>query len=796
MKCQSAINKGNPDLVDEISTPNTNNGRDNSACDFCSKVIAIYKTPFEKEAVVKLGKVSDILASSCRHAPWIRSVKYAYGPVPQYEERDLEIIKWARQTSAFLGLSYYSQSRATPTWSTTNDAELVYRNQPGHPGRAQLLDPLWIDEDLIQGWHSRCMQEHGQECDREKIEGLETVHPTWLVDVIDGCLSPLVVGDGGYITLSYTWGQVESFRTKRENLRELQEPGILLSGPISEQIPATIRDAIGVVRHLGERYLWVDSLCIVQDDEEALSRDLRRMHLIYSSSILTIVAAGGQDANYGLRGIKNLSRPRSIKPVITELADGEHLLVVNDTFEPIDLDPDPHDYHERMWIFQEYLFARRRLVFGSGPLSWQCNSVTWHEHLRPHTAADSYDVANLRYTSQFIKPQVPMLSKLGNLITDFNQKTLTYPEDVLASFSGVQSALARVFPGGLVFGHPELYFDISLVWYTVRSSAKRRRPSTRNIRNTSHNRLPSWSWMGWQGFTVLPTDSELDSRVLETTGFTESITKWYTMDSPYSTHRREIDTQWAKLRIPRPSKPPEGWACTEYEPPPHKKKRDRYKFPSLPKCLPELSYSHVSDPDMRYWYPVPVSEGKEAPKPRDQTPYLYCETSRAFLYVTPEMLVDTYTILARTALGHHVAVIKDGRGNKIGGLNLHESDASAYFDNQSLGAHRIELVAIVKGWTTQLKWYRPIEEARKEQQRPVQLEMDDSDDPDYAPTLHSDSEDEQSEECEEKDVKQDCYHVLWIEWKAGVAYRKAAGFVLADAWEKYKEAEPVKLILG
>lgn len=49
---------------------------------------------------------------------------------------------------------------------------------------------------------------------------------------------------------------------------------------------------------------------------------------------------------------------------------------------------------------------------------------------------------------------------------------------------------------------------------------------------------------------------------------------------------------------------------------------------------------------------------------------------------------------------------------------------------------------------------------------------------------------------EEKKEEQDCYHVLWTEWEAGVAYQKAAGVVLADAWEKYQEAEPVKLILG
>lgn len=47
-----------------------------------------------------------------------------------------------------------------------------------------------------------------------------------------------------------------------------------------------------------------------------------------------------------------------------------------------------------------------------------------------------------------------------------------------------------------------------------------------------------------------------------------------------------------------------------------------------------------------------------------------------------------------------------------------------------------------------------------------------------------------------KENKDDCYFVLWIKWVNGVAYRQGSGRVLASAWEKYKEEDPVELVLG
>jgi hypothetical protein len=107
-----------------------------------------------------------------------------------------------------------------------------------------------------------------------------------------------------YIALSYTWGKVTPpFQTKTDNIRNL-----LVSGGLRKwmnDIPRTIRDAINLVVDLGERYLWVDSLCIIQDTDRSWALNSRVMDVVYGKAYLTICAADGNNSNAGLRGLHN-----------------------------------------------------------------------------------------------------------------------------------------------------------------------------------------------------------------------------------------------------------------------------------------------------------------------------------------------------------------------------------------------------------------------------------------------------------------------------------------------------------
>lgn len=98
-----------------------------------------------------------------------------------------------------------------------------------------------------------------------------------------------------------------------ENLEVLQEPGVLLNhSDFYLQIPRTIRDTMGLVAVLGKRYLWVDCLCICQDDKDSKHSQLQIMGDIYQIALFTVIAADSRYANHGLRGIEGVSQPRSL----------------------------------------------------------------------------------------------------------------------------------------------------------------------------------------------------------------------------------------------------------------------------------------------------------------------------------------------------------------------------------------------------------------------------------------------------------------------------------------------------
>jgi len=119
---------------------------------------------------------------------------------------------------------------------------------------------------------------------------------------MDGCVVEVRDPVPDYLTISYVWGAVCNFRLTRAN-----RPSLLLPGAIQQvwaNLPATIRDTITLCQNLGKRYLWVDSLCLLQNDKEDDARGVEVMDRIFGRALLTIVAACGHDANAGLPGVR------------------------------------------------------------------------------------------------------------------------------------------------------------------------------------------------------------------------------------------------------------------------------------------------------------------------------------------------------------------------------------------------------------------------------------------------------------------------------------------------------------
>ena len=188
----------------------------------------------------------------------------------------------------------------------------------GHPDSDfRLVVGHQIDPELAVRWMAICSERHDT-CNLRK-----TTLRAWsgndfalrCVDVQNSCLVNFPATSGPrYATLSYVWGDVPSFRLSRQMLPVLQERGSL---DRIDLIPRTIQDSIIWTRNIGIKYLWVDSLCLVQDDEKEMEQGIKAMDLIYSHSTLNIIAASGFDAGSGLPGVRFGSRlPAQIQETV------------------------------------------------------------------------------------------------------------------------------------------------------------------------------------------------------------------------------------------------------------------------------------------------------------------------------------------------------------------------------------------------------------------------------------------------------------------------------------------------
>jgi hypothetical protein len=177
-------------------------------------------------------------------------------------------------------------------------------------GHGRRIQTEQIDTELVSSWLRRCQHEHGNQCGPQgRPDQGSASHasklPLSLINVRRRCIIE-VGGPSDYVALSYVWGKVKTLRLLKENRVSLMKPFALDS--LRNMIPRTILDAMDLVGRLGFLYLWVDALCIAQDDENELALEIQRMDLIYENSLFTIIAADGVDADAGLPGVQPNSR--------------------------------------------------------------------------------------------------------------------------------------------------------------------------------------------------------------------------------------------------------------------------------------------------------------------------------------------------------------------------------------------------------------------------------------------------------------------------------------------------------
>lgn len=188
----------------------------------------------------------------------------------------------------------------------------------------------------------------------------------------------------------------------------------------------TIANAISVVGLLGERYLWVDALCIVQDDEITKHNQIESMASIYANASITIIASDGDDANYGLRGLMEISPPRSLSQDIFAIQKG--FTAIRNQLPTFPA----NSWSQRAWTFQEQLFSRRTLTFDRNSVRWDCACSSYQETRKtdgrpePDSLLRPYQKCNNAFSNPF-----PDFLAYKDFVVGYSGRDLSHQEDAV-----------------------------------------------------------------------------------------------------------------------------------------------------------------------------------------------------------------------------------------------------------------------------------------------------------------------------------------------------------------------------
>ncbi len=305
-----------------------------------------------------------------------------------------------------------------------------------------------------------------------------------------------------YAALSYVWAKTT--RPVASNSAVTAPPYFLPQDTLSR----TIKDAVFATKEVGLQYLWVDKYCVNQVDEAVRAHQINSMDLIYRGAELTLIAASGDDENYGLPGV---SRERDIPKsfttggfIITHIENDRGYAICTSRWAT------------RGWTFQEGLLSRRRLYFLPGLMCYVCCNMECCEYqggielCSTDEQVVQYSHSSLRVNSE-PWPQLNRMRADGRgvanplqeillIIQAYTNLNLTFDADSIRAFAGIQRIFETQYHIGSIQGLPiplagrvsleDLSTTISfqLSWVHYYPAEARRRVL-----------FPTWTWAGWGG---------------------------------------------------------------------------------------------------------------------------------------------------------------------------------------------------------------------------------------------------------------------------------------------------------
>ena len=368
--------------------------------------------------------------------------------------------------------------------------------------------------DTAKSWLKQCCADH-KNCSQLGNKFM----PSRCLDVSDiDAISLCITKDqqNSYAALSYCWGpkQYPNLIATKASFNDMLE-----NIPLS-CFPLTLRDGIAVTRGLGIRYLWIDALCIVQDDDDDKDKEIPQMRQIFSNAHCTIIAATAAHCHAGFLHVRDL--PPSVELCVPhpglDVKNGHIFLKEYDPDQWTLYDPLEDPVNHRAWTLEERLLSPRRLVYSHNHVRWLCESIEltnggdpedrkWPstsnrrnqmERLPPHLSTTSSIIEDTIY--QRHETWWSWLS----IVQEYNLRSLTKPKDKLRAIGGIAELYYLKTGDQYCAGLWRSYLAEELLWkvFDPRATFKSmvvelRDPVKLNPR--PKYRAPTWSWASVDG---------------------------------------------------------------------------------------------------------------------------------------------------------------------------------------------------------------------------------------------------------------------------------------------------------
>lgn len=283
-----------------------------------------------------------------------------------------------------------------------------------------------------------------------------------------------------YIALSHCWGPSVPLCTTTSNTNHH------LQGITYGQLPRTFQDCVTVARNLGIKYIWIDSLCIIQNNRSDWARHAGIMDKIYENAVFTVTAVSSPNSLTPFLGSDAPSERNKFQPHSIDISSftGNASTVMARIYEPHLLSGFLHGPLEsRAWAWQERHLSVRTIDFTEQEVHWKCAAMDTCE------CTGVKNMKNMR-TSEI--PASKTTRAWHEIVESYSKRQLTYWTDRLPALSGMASRFHANTESQYLAGVWLSDFPRCLAWY--RSELSDCPVGKPCMWRSIDNGVPSWSW--------------------------------------------------------------------------------------------------------------------------------------------------------------------------------------------------------------------------------------------------------------------------------------------------------------